>query len=99
MKSAKALPRYGSGRTDGKMEGRTMPKQYPSAYVGRMSLPTEFVTNKKPSETGDAPQRKRLEGTKKHGRKLCTDRQTDRRTHGQTKRRLYAPPKINFGGA
>ncbi|KAH3858627.1 hypothetical protein DPMN_101255 [Dreissena polymorpha] len=41
MKSAKALPRYGSGhksaeRTDGwkdgMMDGRTTPKQYPSPY-------------------------------------------------------------------
>ncbi|KAH3827813.1 hypothetical protein DPMN_129756 [Dreissena polymorpha] len=34
----KALPRYGSGRTDGrtdgKTDGRTTPKQYPSAYGG-----------------------------------------------------------------
>ncbi|KAH3730122.1 hypothetical protein DPMN_056102 [Dreissena polymorpha] len=37
---------------------------------------------------------------KKPGQKCTlTDRQTDRRTHGQTKRRLYALPKINFGGA
>jgi len=37
MKSAKALPRYGSGhksagRTDGKTDGQTTPKQYPSSY-------------------------------------------------------------------
>ncbi|KAH3844566.1 hypothetical protein DPMN_086825 [Dreissena polymorpha] len=36
MKSAKALPRYGSGhksagRTDSRTDGRTTPKQYPSA--------------------------------------------------------------------
>ncbi|KAH3859319.1 hypothetical protein DPMN_102037 [Dreissena polymorpha] len=39
MKSAKALPRYGSGhksarQTYGKTDGRTTPKQYPSAYGG-----------------------------------------------------------------
>ncbi|KAH3835533.1 hypothetical protein DPMN_108886 [Dreissena polymorpha] len=39
------------------------------------------MANKKPSETGDAPQRKRLlEGTKKPGQKLCTDGRTDTRT-------------------
>ncbi|KAH3720762.1 hypothetical protein DPMN_063666 [Dreissena polymorpha] len=37
MKSAKALPRYGSGhksagRTDRRKDGRTTPKQYPSAW-------------------------------------------------------------------
>ncbi|KAH3834421.1 hypothetical protein DPMN_107746 [Dreissena polymorpha] len=43
MKSTKALPRYGSGhksagRTESQTEGRTTPKQYPSAY-GKMPRP------------------------------------------------------------
>ncbi|KAH3808707.1 hypothetical protein DPMN_137064 [Dreissena polymorpha] len=46
MKSAKALPRYGSGhksdrRTDSRTDSRTMPKQYPSASgAGYILIPS-----------------------------------------------------------
>ena len=47
MKSDKALPRYGSGhksagRTDGQPDGRTTPKQYPSASGGGYILIPSF---------------------------------------------------------
>ncbi|KAH3871290.1 hypothetical protein DPMN_034487 [Dreissena polymorpha] len=48
MKSARTLPRYGSGhksagRTDGRTDGRTTPKQYPSAYGGEKNFSSGSV--------------------------------------------------------
>ncbi|KAH3838887.1 hypothetical protein DPMN_112304 [Dreissena polymorpha] len=42
MKSAKVLPRYGYGRTDGRTEGRTTPKNIPPPMAGDNKLTFVF---------------------------------------------------------